>query len=41
MDAMKTIADPLDPTAMQISKRRTLLKLIDEYNDSHFSKAWA
>lgn len=39
--AMKTIADQLDPTAMQISKRRTLLKLIDEYDYSHFTKAWA
>ena len=40
MHAMKTIADQKDPTAMQISKRGTLLKLIDEYNYSPFTKAW-
>lgn len=40
MHAMKAIAGSLDTTRLSTASAKTLLKLIDEYNYSHFSKSW-
>jgi hypothetical protein len=40
MRAMKVIAQTLDPVNLSRLREKTILKLIDECNYSHFTKSW-